>query len=194
MLKYLAMGMGGLLAVIGLVACFINKSDNIMPGIIIIVIGALAFSYGLSRMKERKATKAYGRMIKKSYGVTLYGIGDGEADCTVTLYKDYLSFIVNKLNGTLALSKVSSAYLKQSSQLKGASLGNVVAGGVLFGTIGVILASRPKNVKSYVFIVNYYSDGEKSIAIEVAEKFRFAFEDMVKYINKKCGRKGSYRL
>ena len=157
-------------------------------GAVMLVIALIFLFYGLFRMKKVKKAKKRGTSIRaliKCYGVALYGLPQGECECLLSLFGDRVVFTVNKKDSVLKAEKITSALLKTNSELKGASAGSTVAGALLFGVPGAIIASRPKNVTEYVIIINYTSDGElKTVAVAVNKDKKYEADKIVNYINK----------
>lgn len=91
----------------------------------------------------------------KLQGVALYGLPQGEAKCICKVYKNNIIFEVNKNKSTLQLSKAISAIVKTRTELQKASAGATIAGALLFGVPGAIIASRPKLKNEYILIINY---------------------------------------
>lgn len=157
-------------------------------GAVMLVMALIFLFYGLFRMKKVKKAKKRGTSIRaliKCYGVALYGLPQGECECLLSLFGDRVVFTVNKKDSVLKAEKITSALLKTNSELKGASAGSTVAGALLFGVPGAIIASRPKNVTEYVIIINYTSDGElKTVAVAVNKDKKYEADKIVNYINK----------
>ncbi len=157
-------------------------------GAVMLVMALIFLFYGLFRMKKVKKAKKRGTSIRaliKCYGIALYGLPQGESECLLSVFKDKLVFTVNKNDSILNADKITSALLKSNSELKGASVGSTVAGALLFGIPGAIIASRPKNVTEYVIIINYISGSElKTIAVAVTEDRKYEADKIVNYVNK----------
>lgn len=157
-------------------------------GAVMLVMALIFLFYGLFRMKKVKKAKKRGTSIRaliKCYGIALYGLPQGESECLLSLFKDKLVFTVNKNDSILNADKITSALLKSNSELKGASVGSTVAGALLFGIPGAIIASRPKNITEYVIIINYISGSElKTIAVAVTEDRKYEADKIVNYVNK----------
>lgn len=157
-------------------------------GAVMLVMALIFLFYGLLRMKKVKKAKKRGTSIRaliKCYGIALYGLPQGESECLLSVFKDKLVFTVNKNDSILNADKITSALLKSNSELKGASVGSTVAGALLFGIPGAIIASRPKNVIEYVIIINYISGSElKTIAVAVTEDRKYEADKIVNYVNK----------
>ena len=157
-------------------------------GAVMLVMALIFLFYGLFRMKKVKKAKKRGTSIRaliKCYGIALYGLPQGESECLLSVFKDKLVFTVNKNDSILNADKITSALLKSNSELKGASVGSTVAGALLFGIPGAIIASRPKNVTEYVIIINYISGSElKTIAVAVTEDRKYEADKIVNYVDK----------
>lgn len=157
-------------------------------GAVMLVMALIFLFYGLFRMKKVKKAKKRGTSIRaliKCYGIALYGLPQGESECLLSVFKDKLVFTVNKNDSILNADKITSALLKSNSELKGASVGSTVAGALLFGIPGAIIASRPKNVTEYVIIINYISGSElKTIAVAVTKDRKYEADKIVNYVNK----------
>lgn len=157
-------------------------------GAVMLVMALIFLFYGLLRMKKVKKAKKRGTSIRaliKCYGIALYGLPQGEVECLLSVFKDKLVFTVNKNDSILNADKITSALLKSNSELKGASVGSTVAGALLFGIPGAIIASRPKNITEYVIIINYISGSElKTIAVAVTEDRKYEADKIVNYVNK----------
>lgn len=158
-------------------------------GAVMLVMALIFLFYGLLRMKKVKKAKKRGTSIRaliKCYGIALYGLPQGESECLLSVFKDKLVFTVNKNDSILNADKITSALLKSNSELKGASVGSTVAGVLLFGIPGAIIASRPKNITEYVIIINYISSSElKTIAVAVTEDRKYEADKIVNYVNKR---------
>lgn len=126
--------------------------------------------------------------IKPKYklqGVSLYGLPQGETDCICKVYKNSITFEVNKNKSTLELSKVLSAVVKTRAELQKASAGATFAGALFFGVPGAIIASRPKVKNEYIVIINYISSDEnRAVAIAVDSTQKYDTENVVHYLNK----------
>lgn len=157
-------------------------------GAVMLVMALIFLFYGLFRMKKVKKAKKRGTSIRaliKCYGIALYGLPQGESECLLSVFKDKLVFTVNKNDSILNADKITSALLKSNSELKGVSVGSTVAGALLFGIPGAIIASRPKNVTEYIIIINYISGSElKTIAVAVTEDKKYEADKIVNYVNK----------
>lgn len=157
-------------------------------GAVMLVMALIFLFYGLLRMKKVKKAKKRGTSIRaliKCYGIALYGLPQGESECLLSVFKDKLVFTVNKNDSILNADKITSALLKSNSELKGVSVGSTVAGALLFGIPGAIIASRPKNITEYVIIINYISGSElKTIAVAVTEDRKYEADKIVNYVNK----------
>ncbi len=100
---------------------------------------AFAVYKGYKASKEKAEIKANGgksnKKVAEFKGVCYYGLSDGQADCHVTMYQQNIIFKVNQHESNLRTDKITSAVVKKSSELTGASTGSIVAGGVLFGAL-----------------------------------------------------------
>ena len=176
---------GAILLIASFFAFFSNQGAI---GVVMLVMALIFLLYGLFRMKKVKKAKKRGTSIRaliKCYGIALYGLPQGESECLLSVFKDKLVFTVNKNDSILNADKIMSALLKSNSELKGASVGSTVAGALLFGIPGAIIASRPKNVIEYIIIINYTSDGElKTVAVAVNKDKKYEADKIVNYINK----------
>lgn len=178
---------GTILLIASFFAFFSNQGA---VGAVMLALALLFLLYGVYRIGKvkksgGKSISSSKRFIVKCYGVALYGLPQGECECLLSLFGDRVVFTVNKNDSVLKAEKITSALLKSNSELKGASVGSTVAGALLFGIPGAIIASRPKNVTEYVIIINYTSDGElKTIAVAVNKDKKYEADKIVNYINK----------
>lgn len=178
---------GAILLIASFFAFFSNQGA---VGAVMLALALLFLLYGVYRIGKvkksgGKSISSSKRFIVKCYGVALYGLPQGECECLLSLFGDRVVFTVNKNDSVLKAEKITSALLKTNSELKGASAGSTVAGALLFGVPGAIIASRPKNVTEYVIIINYTSDGElKTVAVAVNKDKKYEADKIVNYINK----------
>lgn len=178
---------GTILLIASFFAFFSNQGA---VGAVMLALALLFLLYGVYRIGKvkksgGKSISSSKRFIVKCYGVALYGLPQGECECLLSLFGDRVVFTVNKNDSVLKAEKITSALLKTNSELKGASAGSTVAGALLFGVPGAIIASRPKNVTEYVIIINYTSDGElKTVAVAVNKDKKYEADKIVNYINK----------
>lgn len=178
---------GAILLIASFFAFFSNQGA---VGAVMLALALLFLLYGVYRIGKvkksgGKSISSSKRFIVKCYGVALYGLPQGECECLLSLFGDRVVFTVNKNDSVLKAEKITSALLKTNSELKGASAGSTVAGALLFGIPGAIIASRPKNVTEYVIIINYTSDGElKTVAVAVNKDKKYEADKIVNYINK----------
>ena len=178
---------GTILLIASFFAFFSNQGA---VGAVMLALALLFLLYGVYRIGKvkksgGKSISSSKRFIVKCYGVALYGLPQGECECLLSLFGDRVVFTVNKNDSVLKAEKITSALLKSNSELKGASVGSTVAGALLFGIPGAIIASRPKNVTEYVIIINYTSDGElKTVAVAVNKDKKYEADKIVNYINK----------
>lgn len=178
---------GAILLFASVYAFFSNQGA---VGAVMLVLALFFLIYGVYRI--RKVKKSGGKsitsskhVIVKCYGVALYGLPQGECECLLSLFGDRVVFTVNKKDSVLKAEKITSALLKTNSELKGASAGSTVAGALLFGIPGAIIASRPKSVTEYIIIINYTSDGElKTVAVAVNKDKKYEADKIVNYVNK----------
>ncbi len=194
------MAVGGLAAVFFLIANAVTENGNTALYITIIAVGILMFIAGLwvrlRAGKSKKAEKTASPKKKyKCHGIALHGMPQGECECDVAVTSDSVIFTVHRKDSVLYGEKITSALLKSNSELVGASAGNVIAGAALFGTLGAIVASRPKSMTEYIIIINYVSGGEsKSIAIAVDKTQKYTAENLVFYVNKHMVKGSSHVL
>lgn len=178
---------GAILLIASFFAFFSNQGA---VGAVMLALALLFLLYGVYRIGKvkksgGKSISSSKRFIVKCYGVALYGLPQGECECLLSLFGDRVVFTVNKNDSVLKAEKITSALLKTNSELRGASAGSTVAGALLFGVPGAIIASRPKNVTEYVIIINYTSDGElKTVAVAVNKDKKYEADKIVNYINK----------
>ena len=139
----------------------------IVIAVIMLVIGQYGFLIisliiGLSFLVHGLSLASFGVKPKyKLQGVSLYGLPQGESQCLCKVYKDYISFVVNKNESMLGLNKM------------------------FFGVPGAIIASRPKVKNEYIVIINYVSNGEnRAVAIAVDSMQKYDAENVAHYINK----------
>lgn len=153
----------------------------------------LALFVGLCFLVHGLSLASFG--VKPKYkltGISLYGLPQGESQCTCKVYKDYISFEVNKNQTILELCKVCSAVVKTSSELQQASAGATFVGGLLFGVPGAIIASMPKVKNEYIVIINYISNGDsRAVAIAVDYTQKYDAENVVYFLNKNAVRTGN---
>lgn len=167
----------GILLIIIAVILICNKQFGFM--ILALFVGLCFLVHGLS-------LASFG--VKPKYkltGTALYGLPQGESQCVCKVYKDHVSFEVNKNKATLELSKISSAIVKTNSELQRASAGATFIGGLFFGVPGAIIASMPTVKTEYIVIINYMSNGEnKTIAIVVDSTQKYVAENFIAFINR----------
>ena len=176
----------GIILLLASVYAFFTNQGTV--GAVMLVMALIFLFYSLFRTKKVKKAKKRGTSIRaliKCYGIALYGLPQGESECLLSVFKDKLVFTVNKNDSILNADKITSALLISNSELKGASVGSTVAGALLFGISGAIIASRPKNVTEYVIIINYTSGSElKTVAVAVTEDKKYEADKIVNYVNK----------
>ena len=178
---------GAILLIASFFAFFSNQGAVVAVMLALALLFLLYGVYRIGKVKKSggKSISSSKRFIVKCYGVALYGLPQGECECLLSLFGDRVVFTVNKNDSVLKAEKITSALLKTNSELKGASAGSTVAGALLFGVPGAIIASRPKNVTEYVIIINYTSDGElKTVAVAVNKDKKYEADKIVNYINK----------
>lgn len=108
------------------------------------------------------------RTFSRIEGVHLGGLPLGEVSCQVVALSDRMIFFSGNSRFELEYYKVVAADFREKSELVSASAGSVVAGAVLFGALGAVIASRPKNKREYIMVITYVSNGgNNSVAIAV---------------------------
>ena len=105
-------------------------------------------------------------------GVHLSGLPVGEADCVVIPSSESVIIEIQKNRYELPYDKITSADVREKNQLVSASAGDVVAGTLLFGALGTIIASRPKNVREYIMMISCNSEYTNAIAFAIAPKYK----------------------
>lgn len=100
----------GMLVIIIAVILICNKQFGFM--ILALFVGLCFLVHGIS-------LASFG--VKPKYkltGISLYGLPQGESQCACKVYKDHISFEVNKNQTIPELCKVCSAVVKTSSELQ----------------------------------------------------------------------------
>ena len=111
-----------------------------------------------------------GKQVISAFSCThLSGLPLGEVQCYARAYDTKIVFKKEQSTFELPYEKIVSAELTEKSKLVGASAGSAIAGAIMFGALGAIIASRPKNKKEYILVITYVSNGEnKTIVAAVA--------------------------
>lgn len=140
-------------------------AGNIIP----LVISILFFIAGIQLIFRFVDKKKYNsKVIAQFPCVHLSGLPLGEISCMATALENRIIFKVDKSTFELSYDKITAADLREKSELTGSSAGSIVAGAVLFGTLGAVIAARPKNKKEYILAISYISDGDnRTIAVAV---------------------------
>ena len=92
--------------------------------------------------------------------------------CYARAYDTRIVFKIEQSTIEVPYEKIVSAELTEKNKLVGASAGSAIAGAVMFGALGAIIASRPKNKKENILIITYVSgDENKTIvaAVDISE-------------------------
>ncbi|MBP0985370.1 MAG: hypothetical protein J6A19_16780 [Oscillospiraceae bacterium] len=164
----------GLLSLLLGIGLFIfGFSHNAAPSL---VIGLILAVYGIVRL----CTKCTGvvaptpgkQVVSGFYCTHLSGLPLGEVRCFARAYDTKIVFKKEQSTFELPYEKIVSAEIAERSKLVGASAGSAVAGAIMFGALGAIIASRPKNKKEDILIITYVSDDEnKTIvaAVDISE-------------------------
>lgn len=131
----------------------------------------------------------FGNYIKYGGGIPcihLQGLPIGEVSCVAMAPTDKMVILVGKSRYELPYWKITAAEMREKSSLIAASTGDAVAGALLFGALGAIIASRPKNKKEYIMLITYNSDnGANTVALAVPDNQRATAEKMLKQIKSK---------
>lgn len=137
--------------------------------VIALVVSVLFFVAGIQEMVKSVNKLAFGTDVIAQFGFThLSGLPLGEVSCLANALDKKIIFTSGKSRFELEYSKIVAADLREKSELEGASAGSVVAGAVLFGALGAVIAARPKNKREYIMVISYVSNGEnKSIALAI---------------------------
>ena len=176
----------GILALLISVAMFIAFFGG--AGFIALIIGIVMLIAGISLL-AKNFTLGFDSNFEKTVAqfgcIHLSGLPLGEVACQVTAYENRLVFKKDKSTYELSYDKITAVDLREKSQLAGASAGSVVAGAVLFGVLGAVIAARPKNKKEYIFVISYLSDWEtKTIAAAVPYENGYIADRAVAVIKK----------
>lgn len=137
--------------------------------VIILVVAVLFFVAGIQTIVKAANKLTYGADVLAQFScIHLGGLPLGEVSCLANAFDKKIIFTSGKSRFELEYSKIVVADLREKSELAGASAGSIVAGAVLFGALGAVIASRPKNKREYIMAISYVSNGEdKSIALAV---------------------------
>ena len=176
----------GILAIILSVVLFCAFFGG--AGIIALILAVIMLIAGISLL-AKNFTLGFDSNLEKTVAqfgcIHLSGLPLGEVACQVTAYENRLVFKKDKSTYELSYDKITAVDLREKSQLAGASAGSVVAGAVLFGALGAVIAARPKNKKEYIFVISYLSDGEtKTIAAAVPYENGYIADRAVAVIKK----------
>lgn len=131
----------------------------------------------------------FGNYIKYGGGIPcthLSGLPVGEVSCVAIAPAEKMVILVGKSRYELPYWKITAAEMREKNSLMAASTGDAVAGALLFGALGAIVASRPKNKKEYIMIISYNSDnGSNTVALAVPANQRAAAEKLLKQVKGK---------
>ena len=184
-----------LLFLIGLFVLLTNQTVGLLmlgAAIVCVIISCSA-----KKHKEQKAvvsnskntSKSKSKTDRKRYAVKGYcisGLPFGECDCDITVYDDRVIFSTGKSASNLSTSKITAAAVKTKNELASASTGSAILGTALFGVVGTIIASRPKNKSQYILVINYISGELKTIAIAFDNYQKYEAENIAFFLNKKA--------
>lgn len=185
----------GFLSLLVFVILFITGvfafSYGFTTGAAVLFVAFLFGVYGINRVKSCKNNKSLfgSKTQKKRYAVKGYcisGLPFGECDCDITVYDDCVTFSTGKSASNLSTSKITAAAVKTKNELTSASTGSAILGTALFGVVGTIIASRPKNKSQYILVINYISGELKTIAIAFDNYQKYEAENIAFFLNKKA--------
>ncbi len=157
-ISILAVFTGALLVILFFALLFATWQPAVL---ILAALGGILILYGVLRFKKIKGAskmlngKKYGKKKYTLNGICLSGLPCGEANCKVIIYKNAISFNAGRHNYDLEMNRIISVMEKTHSEVVGAKTGSAVAGAALFGVLGAIVASRPKNKTEYIMLINY---------------------------------------
>lgn len=167
----MVLGIIALLMGIGLLIAFFAGAGPIAL-IISIIFCIMGIGLLCKKCTGIKSSRAGEKSISAFYCTHLSGLPLGEVKCFARAYNSKIVFKKEQSTFELPYNKIVSAELTEKSKLLGASAGSAVAGAVMFGALGAIVASRPKNKKENILIITYVSDNEnKTIvaAVDISE-------------------------
>ncbi len=160
----MVLGTLAMLISVGMLVAFFAGAGP--AALIICVVMGLAGAYLLKKNFVFKPGKE--KVIAQFPCVHLSGLPLGEISCMATALEHRIIFKVDKSTFELNYDKITAADLREKSELAGSSAGSVVAGAVLFGALGAVIAARPKNKKEYILAISYISDVDnRTIAVAV---------------------------
>lgn len=176
------------LFLVGLFVLMENQTVGLM--ILGAAIACVVISCCANKRKEQiKITQnpqiKLGRKRYSQKGYCLSGLPFGECDCEVVVYDNMVAFLSGKNVSYLDASKIISAAVRTKSELTGASTGSAILGTALFGMVGAIIASRPKNKSQYILVINYMNGGYTyAIAIAFDDHQKYDAENIALFLNK----------
>ncbi len=170
--------------------------ENQTIGLILLAtaIACVIISCSAKKNKEQKniqktiisAPKKHRKKRYSTKGYCLSGLPFGECDCNITVYDDVVVFSSGKSVSNLNTSKITTAAVRTKNELTSASTGSAILGTALFGIVGTVIASRPKNKSQYILVINYVSGEPKTIAIAFDDYQKYEAENIAFFLNKKA--------
>ncbi len=163
----------------------INHEFGIMV-IVALIVSVLFFVAGITLVFKFVNKKKYGQNVIAQFPcVHLNGLPLGEISCMATALENRIIFKAGRSTFELNYDKITAADLREKSELSGSSAGSIVAGAVLFGELGAVIAARPKNKKEYILAISYLSDGvNKTIAVAVPYENGYIADKAISEIRK----------
>lgn len=167
----MVLGLLSLLIGVGLVIAALSGAGTIaaLIGAIFVIIGIILLCTKCTGV----VAASPGKQVISAFPCThLSGLPLGEVQCYARAYDTRIVFKKEQSTFELPYEKIVSAELTEKNKLVGASAGSAIAGAVMFGALGAIIASRPKNKKENILIITYVSgDENKTIvaAVDISE-------------------------
>lgn len=175
---------GGFFTLLGIaLVCYSVEGAPI--SVLLFIFAAICFSTAYKSYRRKRSDNSRGR--KKRFcmdGYHLTGLPFGETPCTITVYDDEIYFTAKNNSSSLSMDKLVSVAVKSKEEFSASSTGTVVAGAVLFGTLGAIIAARPKSKKEVILIINYQSGELKTIAMSFPDSYRFDLQRLESFLAK----------
>lgn len=158
--------------------------ENQTVGMLILGAAILCVIISCHFNKHKGASKA-GRKRYTAKGYCISGLPFGECDCNITVYDEHVTFSDGKSTSNLSISKITTASVKTKTELTSASTGSAILGTALFGIVGTIISSRPKNKSQYILVINYISGELKTIAIAFDSSQKYEADNIAFFLKKK---------
>ncbi len=164
----MVLGLLALLIGIGLVIAAFSGAGTMSAiiGVIFVVVGIVQLCTKCTGVVAAAPGK---QVVSGFYCTHLSGLPLGEVRCFARAYDTRIVFKKEQSTFELPYEKIVSAELAERSKLVGASAGSAVAGAIMFGALGAIIASRPKNKKEDILIITYVSDGENKTIVAAVD-------------------------